>query len=433
MINLLLEILTFIFMQISYMLFVSEKNDRAFLIRTAFIAFFIIGILGSISDHFIPFSSGGDDFRYYNLSNNIHYFSELNDPLYYRDYVEQIGYNWILGLVNILFSPSLYGFKVFNLEILIITALTWYKIGLELENSGFARRVFTAFLLISPLWYYTFFLLKDIIVVLIQSTLILGLIFNWRGKWGLGFLIIAASNILILPFRAPLLAQNVFVVVASIGVQLLAPTQQGRRQALILAGLVPCVAILYFSSNENFMNMFGVFNENRFISTSSLTEQANLINDYSIINRSIFPIIYLLSETSALNSESWAIRDDLWLRGVLALPWIMFVVPSFIFGLGWVFKAHVKSLGDKGLAGFVLSTRFVNTPWSVLVIFIISSLGISWVVGDTTRWRISDMPAIITISAAAWHYKASNNIQKFVIYWIVGSGLAFVVYYALFK
>jgi hypothetical protein len=58
---------------------------------------------------------------------------------------------------------------------------------------------------------------------------------------------------------------------------------------------------------------------------------------------------------------------------------------------------------------------------------------ISWITGDTTRWRMPSMPPMIAVAAFAWCSMTSSSRNLLLTAWGVALSIAFVGYYTLIK
>jgi hypothetical protein len=144
------------------------------------------------------------------------------------------------------------------------------------------------------------------------------------------------------------------------------------------------------------------------------------------MNRGLFPILYLLTETGGLNANTWIDFDSSGLRAVLAIPWIILGVPFFVGGLGWLFQSGSKTMRREGLIARIRASRVVATPWGCVLLYILCYMAISWNVGDTTRWRIPDMPAMTAVAVAGWLSTKQSKRIRVLFLWsvLVGGSIA---------
>lgn len=422
----------FFFMGISLIaaVLVADNRDRAFLFNTVLAAWLMLATLTALINGWLPFSGEGDDSGYYDLvSSSGASFDRLLDFGRFAGEMEQPGFPMLLSLIGIFVTPDLLSYKMLNLCVLILTALTWYRIASLLESSKFGRVVFVIILLLTPLWYYVFFLLKDLTIALLQSVFLLALVRNWQRNTPGSWLLMGVATFGLLPFRTFLVLQNGFVLAAALALKSFG-RKSGSHISIVL-GATFVAGLLAIASNQAFMNELGVFSEHRIIGSQEMRESVGAIQESSEMNRALFPLLYLFSETAGLNPRTWEVHDFALLRGVLAVPWIFLVVPFFLVGLHWLFRSQPDALPGVGMVARLHRTRFVATPWGVLALFVLSMMAISWIVGDTTRWRISDMPVIATIASAGWTFAAHRIRQQILTLWVVGGASLFLLFYSL--
>ena len=65
----------------------------------------------------------------------------------------------------------------------------------------------------------------------------------------------------------------------------------------------------------------------------------------------------------------------------------------------------------------------------MVLVFVVISIAISWTVGDTTRWRIPDMPMVAAIAVAGWNLTRPRIRQQLLLGWIAASGALFSLFY----
>lgn len=207
--------------------------------------------------------------------------------------------------------------------------------------------------------------------------------------------------------------------------------QYGARILPVTMAIAVTIGLLAIASSPTLMAAFGVFAEHRIVGSAEMRESVATLRETSEANPVLFPLVYLFSETSGLRPELWESIDADWLRGALALPWIFIFVPFFLFGMIWTLEAPKGMRTGTGAIERMRSSRAVNTPWGVLIIFILSMVMIAWTVGDTTRWRLPDIPAMATIALAGWAIGFRRNRKQILAIWIIVSITLFLAYYIL--
>lgn len=361
----------------------------------------LLPLLGFIN-HWLPFSGAGDDSDYYWLARVAGSWPDALDTQRFAMYMAQPGFVMFLNAFNLVFSPTLLGFKVLNLTLFLLTAQVWARIVAEIEGVLVARRFALWCVVLTPMWFYFLFLLKDMLIALTSAIFVLGVVFAWKTPsrllpWGLQLLAVLA----VVPLRAPLVAQMLVVtIVATVG-KITAGGLIKHRTILLFYGSAFTAAAVYMASNPAFLDTFGVTSQSRTLGDNSMVQRASSMMQDSTIKRGLFPLLYLFSETSAFNLASWQALDAAWLRGLLALPWILLGVPAFILGLFGLLRTQAQADAPAYRKWRLLRSSMFATPWVVVVAFIAVSAATSWVVGDTTRWRISDLPALLAVAVSA--------------------------------
>lgn len=417
----------FIFISLCSVFLVAEEKDRNFLFLLVLGAWSLGLPLLAVINYWLPFSGGGDDWNYYQLAGNtsIEAWSDLFDFSRFRHSMAQPGYPWLLSLVNHLSGQSLFVFKSLNLLFLILLALVWYRIGGILAGNSFGRKMACFVVCCTPLWFYVFFLLKDLMITLLQSMFLFGLAQNKvKNNYQSWVLIIAATLSLTL-FRAPLVLANIALVFC---VHILTVVKRkitpGALIQLILS-LSFVTLSLFILSSPSYMNKFGIFTETRMIGTNGgMVEMGQAIHSASDIKRELFPILYILNDISGFNPESWKTLDASWLRGLTFIPWVVFGIPLLFLGARGLISHNLTTKnipGGKRLTqGNGLRFRmFTESPWSILGLFIFNYFCISWQVGDTTRWRLPDIPVLSAVILYGWCFSPKERRNRTVLGWLV--------------
>jgi hypothetical protein len=406
----------------------AASGDRVFLVTRVTGVWVCLAPLVAIVHNWLPFSGGGDDEKYFAFAEPpIRSLSDALDLTRFVGAMEQPGYPWLLSSLNALTGHDLLVYKLFNLFLLILLALTWYRIGLNLDSRKFARSVMVAVLLLTPLWYYAFFLLKDMAITLLQSVFLLATIRIWSAARAAPMFAAGWSTFALLLFRTPLVLHNAAVLVGAYALKAAARRARGSRFAPLLLGALLVAFAAPVVTDTQFMMRFGIYAEHRIIGSTILESGTNVYGAGATLNRAHFPLLYLVSETAGLSPQMWVVRDSKWLRGVLAFPWIFLIVPLALLGLRWLAGAPVGVSPAGSLLARVRQSRAVATPWSAVLLFVVVSGAISWTVGDTTRWRLPDMPMITAVAVAGWYYTRPRLRQNALIAWGGGSVAAFAL------
>lgn len=402
---------------------------RAFAVRFHTSTFIALLILLALANLWWPFSGGGDDESYYRLVGLASEWADLASPDPFSAYMAQPGFLMLLNAFNLAFSPDLIGFKALNLTVFLCVIHTWMRILAEIEGVVMARRFALCSVLLTPLWFYFFFLLKDLWLALFLSMFVLGAVVSWKKPlslswWGLQL----AAIIAMIPFRAPLAAQ----ALAVLGIMLIGRNFGAgplkNKVVMLGAGALVALAMVLVASSPEVVESFGVQDDSRVLGAEAMQERAEEMSEQSSVSMWKFPALYLLSDTAGFNPDVWTTFDVSWLRGVLALPWILFVVPMLPMGAFWLAQQVPKADGALQSPNSYARMRVLGTPWLVVVAFIATSALISWNVGDTTRWRIADMPALLAVGVGAWGAFRRSKVVSVIIAWCLFTISAFSLY-----
>lgn len=426
---LLVSVFLFVPLALAAVYCVAAPADRRYLTTLVLVGWLLVGSLTTLVNDWAPFSGGGDDEDYFRLASQPHRsLSELLDISRFQGVMEQPGYPWLLSILNLVVEPDLLAYKLANLLVLTLVALTWYRIGFVLGDRGLGRAMAVGTLMLTPLWFYVFVLRKDLVVVLLQSLFLLGLVQQWKqNRWG-AWLLVSTATLLLLPFRTPLVLQNAAVATGSVILASSGPGRSKRRLWSLLLAIPVIVGLLAAAADLSILQSFGVFTEHRVVGSEAMWRTALESGEASTMKRALFPFTYLFSDTSGLNPQTWIEFRPESLRGALALPWIFLVVPMFLRGIRWLAKRPIDTRRSSGLFGSLRDSRFMATPWAVLSIFVLSSVAISWTVGDATRWRLPDMPVILAIAVAARYYGSPGVNTRTVALWSASLIVLFSAY-----
>ena len=428
----LVTVLLYIPLSVGYMLLVSEQRDRRYLGGALIAAWIALAPLTAAMNDWMPFAGGGDDEGYFFLGNTpIKSIDDAFDLTKFSDALAQPGYAWLLSLENVISGPDLLTYKLMNLLFLVLLALTWYRIGFLLESRAFGRFAMIGVLLLTPLWYYVFFLLKDMTIVLLQSLFLLGLMQQWRSNSLRPWLLIGLVTFLLILFRVQLVLQNASIATAALLLRsFMSNDIAGRSFFSLVLGVVVVSMLMLLAMNADFISTMGLA-ESRVIGSEAMRQEAARMAPEAGPNPVFFLLIYLFSEVSVLNLETWNVLDSAWIRGALALPWIYLVSPFFVWGTLWGLGPYEGAVPNKAMMARLLDMRILHSAWGVVFLFSISSAVISWSVGDSTRWRLSGMPVMLMIAMAGWTFTRARVRQQILMYWVIGLSFLFLAYYVL--
>lgn len=403
--------------------------DRKWVSMVVLAAWLCFFPLIEMVNHWFPFTGAGDDEDYFRLAATpFDSLADVFDLTKFIGLMEQPGYPWLLSIVYQLTGQDLLAFKLLNLACFVLLIPVWYRIGVEVDSRRFGRAMALAILLLTPLWFYWMFLLKDMIIVLLQSIFLLGAVQVSRTPGKAGWLLVLTATLALIPFRSPLVLLNMAVLAGTVALMLVRRRQPGRSFATLSIAAIVIWGVLNIASNPEWMAFAGIYSEHRVIKLESVTESAMSRGEVSTMDRSLFPLLYLFSETSGLNPRASADFNPGNLRGVLAVPWIFVGVPFFMCGLLWLMRSDPRLI-HRGGAPKPKSSRLIATPWGTLALFILGYMIVSWAVGDTTRWRIPDLPAMAAVALAGWLSLAPQTRLTILICWIAASGTSLSLFY----
>ncbi len=389
-------------------------------------------------DSTVPFTSGGDDLQYHKASQRE--FEDLGSWFDLRQFSrthEQGGYPLMLSWVHQISGGSIFIRKALNVSLFLVLAAIWCGIGQVIGGSRLALAFANGMLLATPLWYYWMFLLKDMTVVVLQSLLLFGITYflsaNQRAK---GYFWIAASTLLIIPFRSFLAVANMlFIFAASILSVRVGRGLAVRVGQLALAGTV-VLGVFYLISRPELLASLGVATEARSLSAENLEQAAafgQMKRPSYFYNPVMFTLVYLVGEVAAVNPQAWAGDTSTLLRAVSMLPWIFIGLPLFLMGSLNMFLRNRRSRTHGSTLVVSRDIQISRSYVLVFIGFILMYACIAWVAGDTTRWRMSSIPPLIAISVLGWLSMSRNSRINLLMAWSLLLSIALVVYYVVFK
>lgn len=428
----ILTVLSFVVLTQAFIFLLVENPDRRWVAKVTLFAWFLLFPLLSLVNDWFPFSGGGDDSDYFIVAatqfNSLKDYFDLN---HFVGSMEQPGYPWLLAILYQFVGHELLAFKLVNLTFYILLIPILYRIGMEIENGTLGRAMALGVLVMTPLWFYWMFLLKDITITFLQSLFLLGVVQISKKTRIFSWLLILFSTLALIPFRSPLILINVAIIAGSLMLIFMRHGKQNTILKILPVSLIVIGAVLSVASNPDLLSKIGIYTEHRVIGSDSAMKTLTNIHEESLMNRALFPLLYLLSEISALNPKSWVDFTPLTLRGVLALPWIFVGVPLFLFGCLWLTGYDHQTMPRGGLIARFKSMRFVATPWGCVLVFILIYVIASWSVGDTTRWRIPDMPAMSAVAVAGWMSLSPKMRMRILASWWILAGILFSLFYLI--
>jgi hypothetical protein len=421
--------------------FVAEKRDWMRLFIVMFLAgLFFLSFLWLVNES-IPFTAGGDDKSYFEISKRTFKgFSDWFDLKQFKFVKEQPGYPLLLSWVHQFTGDSLFHRKALNVLLFLLLALVWFVIGKKIGGSHLAFVFVIGILLATPIWFYWFFLLKDIVIVLLQSLLILGLVNIMSGKLRVqGYGVVALSTVLLIPFRSLLAFANLAALAST---TFLHPKSLRSAKGFLLKLLMALVMIsclLIIGQSSQFTQQFGVGGEGRrTLSYDAVQWQIKFFEKIRPNNLFKFTLSYLVGEIAAFNPKSWSGMSAYLMRGLLMLPWIYIGLPLFLMGVTMIFRKKKASVGNQGIAESNDASGFeaIAPDRAYLMLFLIFVLiyaCVSFLSGDTTRYRLPSIPPMIAISGFAWVNMEKTRRFGILLGWGFFLSVFLVLYYGAFK
>lgn len=444
-----------------------------------------------------PFSHGGDDLRYFKASQVR--FNDLSDWFDFKSFkssFEQAGYPLLLAWIYQFSGASLYVYKAVNLSLYLLISITWYSIGDILGGKKLALILGVAILAATPLWYYWIFAYKDMIIMFFQSQLVLYAIRYINGIKSISSLLwMFLFTLLLVPFRLGLILVNCAMAAEIAMFKLMSKKGVGDKLMTLISVAFVLFAVTMVATNRTHLEQLGASGENRALDAKTIDKTLGWYdkNLHGAPGESSsfglkFPILYVMGEVAGFNPTVWKSLDTVWLRGVLAIPWILFGLPFFFYGLKAVFKSRklggLKAMvSDEALgltskqadkpnfvslakarsalksegANPVSQPIFINTRTAItlpskniklsketkvfgfdaglllIVSFLVIYLLISWVVHDTTRWKMPSFPAMLALAGIGFYTCPPQRRFSIVFLWVLFTGLCSLIYYILLK
>lgn len=410
----------------------AATSMRSWTLRLHLVGFITLLCLLAIVNDWMPFAGGGDDYNYFRMANLVHGWSGVTSVNVFSDYFTQPGYTILLNAVGLLGLSSFIALKALNLTFFLLSICVWTRIVYEIEGIAVARKFSLYGVVLTPLWFYFLFLLKDLVIIFLFSIIILSIVKCWKNPHNAWYwLLQILSIVMLIPFRAPLVVQAIGVLGMSFAIRTMGRGKLGSKIiTLVIVGGFSALLLLIVT-DPRLYHAFGIYTKSDILGAGSMAQRATTMHQDATISAWKFPIVYLFSETSVFNPNTWQHGGPEWLRGLLAVPWILFVVPMMPLALHWLMG---RVSGDHLGSGFARvsrgfrSARLVATPWAVVIMFIAASFVVSWIVGDTTRWRLADMPAWLAVVVAARSSYRRKTLFNLTVLWDVMALSAFALY-----
>jgi hypothetical protein len=414
-----------------------HTSTRFTLVLAGFLA--SLSLLLLFTNQSIPFSAGEDDVGYY-MSSKVQ-FNSINDWFDLKRFSKthaQPGYSLLNAWVHQIVGPSLLARKFLNIAFFGLLAVWWAYIGQTIGGPRISLIFGLSILAATPLWFYTLFLFKDMLLTLLES-LIIGAVSLYLSKRTFlkSSFIILATSLLIIPLRLPFVVFNFLAL--SIAIAFHYATSLGLRRKsklLIIAFGILAFIALSAGTQTNIVESLGMRAEQK-VDFANYRERLDMLSVDRKVSRFTFPVLYLIGETQAFNTKSWTGDIDAYsLRGALWVPWVFFGVPLFFLGCIFFMRGYWQRLPvlerSADFSQIYQCASFANdyrVSVSPVFVFAIAFAVLSWIAGDTTRYRIASIPPLMIIAATGYAWFPSRLKFLIVVQWLSFIGLFIVIYY----
>jgi hypothetical protein len=408
--------------------------------RTVTISLFVLNIIFLIILYFmndtLPFTGGGDDTNYYMAS--LKEFATASDWFNFKQFHthDQPGYPMVLTWLNQFVGESLYLRKVINVEAFILLVVVWYGIGIEIGGVRVGQIFAMGVLLATPLWYYWMFVLKDMIIILLQSTFLYGaIVYLYKRNMIHSLILMLLSTLIVIPFRIQLVYLNAQIILIAflIGFR----ESRGIAMRILLAALV-LGSMIYISQNRNISTSLGIVSKTRSLDLNTMEKTANNYMKITAKYQSggIFPVLFLVGEVAGFNPDAWKEFNMGLVRGVTAIPWIFIGVPLFLVGIFMIiFWKDKPPDGEMPPEQGASSEKKLQPKGGMLLLvgYVAIYYVLAWMTKDSTRWRMPGFPAMIAVAGWGWINLQRKTLTMLLICWGLPLSFSLVIFYVLFK
>jgi len=401
-------------------LLVKGENNK-FVKSQVMKAWFILFTFLIVVHSFFPFIPGHDDEAYYIWSSKTtgSFFTDLISIDRFIFSFTQPGYAWVNSIVSHFTGGDLFSFKLINVFIFILLIPIWFRIGEEIESKVFARKLSAIIILAFPLWFYSSFMLKDITIVFLQNSALL-IIILLHKKLKIYYIVLLILNILLtLLYRSPLILVVIAILVSQYAVPIIIGSKRKIKIQTKIFYLVFGVGFVYLLwalvTNSTVLDIFGVFNDSNNIASEEFQDAMKGRVESQQTHFFTYLIKYFVSETSGFHLMNYFNFTPYTLRGLLAVPWILFGVPFFIIGMLMQFSKSGKSIKPTLM---VNQFSFLHSKWLPVVSFIIIYLILGYVANDSTRYRMPDIPSTLAVALYGWLALRNSMKSQFLFIWL---------------
>jgi hypothetical protein len=417
-------------------LIVPERAERAWLLGWVSGALVVFLLALVWANDVMPFTDGGDDAAYYDVSlGSLDRLADWFDPEPFYATHAQAGYPLFLTWIGQLVGDSLPGRKVVNVFWLMLMAVLLYDVGRMLGGVRLGRLAALGLLWLPSFWFYWSFLLKDMSVAFLQVLFLWGLVRNQARGLALGStLAMVGTTVALLSLRSFAAATHVATggIAVAAGVSRVATRTTGRILGATAAALLVAGAVQLFATDILTARHVGIGFEDRVLTPGAVAETTTRLAERqgagALGDRSrwmLFPVLFVIGEVTAFSPQIGSIGTTE-LRGLLEIPWILVGAPFFLAGVhALVRRGPSASLHRAG------SPREPLGLWAIPVAFLgVYAIG-TLLAGDTTRWRLPALPAMVLVAGLG--VVSTRRPRIILAGWWAAFVVAWLVYYGALR
>ena len=411
----------------------TNRKDRAFLQQTVAISCVLSMVLLTFVNMQIPFAGGGDDEEYYVVSLKADSWQEVFDIEAHRESFSQIGYSLFLSLVHKLFGDSLFVQKCFNIFFFLMIGLVWYDIGCVLVSRNLGRSLLLILYFVPSSWFYYLFVLKDILIALLQSIFLWALVKMVSNRLSpsrsLVVIILTMLGLLSLRDGAALCSfATLLVCVVLIGHRFVREQRGWKIVTSMLVIAILFAILLGIPTMAQYLYDIGIARlwtpvasmERIDIERIAQHTEEHTISILGLPKVPSFVVLLLLGEVTAFSIAKMPdfSTAHLWLRGWLEIPWMLLGAPFLFVGLvflarQWLWRIRYarqhhytvpSQLNVKFLASHKVWNRIGESKqwlsgFVPIIVFILIYSYAMFFLSATTRWRLSMLPPMFLLTA----------------------------------
>ena len=374
----------------------------------------------------MPFGSGGDDVYYYRAS--LIRLSGITDWVDFSQFpqYEQAGFALLLTWIGQITGDSLYHRKAINVLFYLLLAITWFKIGKIVIGERQAKLFGLFILLALPLWYHWIFLLKDMVIIYLQSLFLSSLVYLLftNVKHVSTYIKMVIVTLLLIPFRVQLVAVNALLFLVAGNLQLFTPLSSKTRKFILVITVILFFLFLDMLLEVDFIETMGARGRLRSYDIQTIiliTEHSGiLLVERSIGSYILMPLNFIVITlngfwnilTPPIAKSIVAYKEHEHVFGLLCIPWALYGAPLAIAGILMSMRFKIKK---------AMNTDAVNY-WIPMYVFTILYFVI-YILVQSSRWIMPVYPVLVALSCYGWiKMQASKKIM-----FLSGSGALMLI------